>query len=257
MLKNIVTDSPILKFFDPTKTTKISVDAGSKGMGAVLLQDQCPIACASKSLTATQQNYAQIEKEMLAIVFDCQNFHDYIYGLPNVAIETDHKPLETILQKTLHAAPARLRRMNMSIQKYPTYRPGKELLIADTLSRAPLPDKANKLEFRQYNINILHTLPITEPKLEEFKEQTKEDPALRELVHTVQNGWPTWSSTILELPQRSHLPPRNSFQRQKGHRTCLHAPRDVTTYPRISPRGGQMQAPSQRRRPLARHGCAD
>ena len=110
-------------------------------MGAVLLQDQYPIAYASKSLTATQQNYAQIEKEMLAIVFDCQKFHDYIYGLPQVAIETDHKPLETILRKPLHTAPARLQRMIMSIQKYPisvTYRPGKELHIADTLSRAPL-----------------------------------------------------------------------------------------------------------------------
>ena len=47
-------------------------DTSSKGMGAVLLQDQRPIAYASKSLTATQQNYAEIEKEMLAIVFGCQ-----------------------------------------------------------------------------------------------------------------------------------------------------------------------------------------
>ena len=149
-LKNLITGSPVQKFFDPTKATKISIDASSRGMGAVLLQDQYPIAYASKSLTATQQNYAQIKKEMLAIVFGCQKFHDYIYGLPQVAIETDHKPLETILRKPLHTASARLQRMIMSIQKYPisvTYRPGKELLIADTLSRAPLPDQADEIEF--------------------------------------------------------------------------------------------------------------
>ena len=43
-LKNLITGSPVLKFFDPTKATKISVDASSRGMGAVLLQDQYPIA---------------------------------------------------------------------------------------------------------------------------------------------------------------------------------------------------------------------
>ena len=199
-LKTAVTIAPVLKFFDPSQPTTISVDASSKGMGAVLLQNQSPIAYASKSLTATQQNYAQIEKEMLAIVFGCQKFHDYVYGLPNVDIETDHKPLETILRKPLHAAPARLQRMMMSIQKYPisvTFKPGKELLIADTLSRASLPDVADELEFRQYDINILHTLPITEPKLEEFKEQTKKDARLQELVHTVQGGWPEHKANSL------------------------------------------------------------
>ena len=107
-LKTLVTNSPVLKFFDPSKPVTISVDASSNGIGAVLLQNQCPIAYASKSLTDTQQHYAQIEKEMLAIVFGCQKFHDYIYGLTNVNIETDHKPLETILRKPLHSAPARL-----------------------------------------------------------------------------------------------------------------------------------------------------
>ena len=92
--------SPVLKFFDPKKPTRVSVDTSSKGIGAVLLQDQYPLAYASKSLTTCQQNYAQIEKEMLAIVFGCVKFHDYIYGLPNIHVETDHKPLESILKKT-------------------------------------------------------------------------------------------------------------------------------------------------------------
>ena len=86
------TNSPVLQFFDPRKPTRISVDASSSGMGAVLLQDQHPIAYASKSLTTSQKNYAQIEKEMLAIVFGCNKFHDYVYGLPNIVVETDHKP---------------------------------------------------------------------------------------------------------------------------------------------------------------------
>ena len=199
-LKSMVTNSPVLQFFDPQKSTRISVDASSSGMGAVLLQDQHPIAYASKSLTTSQKNYAQIEKEMLAIVFGCNKFHDYVNGLPNIVVETDHKPLESILQKPLHQAPARLQRMIMSIQKYPitvVYKPGKELFIADTLSRAPLPEEADELEFKEYDINILHTLPVTTPKLDEIKEKTKDDLALRDLTSTVLNGWPADKASAL------------------------------------------------------------
>ena len=112
-------------------------------MGAVLIQNDHPIEYASKSLTHTQQYYAQIEKEMLAVVFGCTRLHDYIYGVPNITVENDYNPLETILKKLLCQAPLRLQRMIMTIQKYSlnlAYRPGKELVLADTLSRAFLHD---------------------------------------------------------------------------------------------------------------------
>ena len=63
----------------------------------MLLQEGHPIAYASKALTSSQQNYAQIKKEMFAIVFGCTWFHEYIYGIQAIEVETDHKPLETIL----------------------------------------------------------------------------------------------------------------------------------------------------------------
>ena len=99
-LKTLVTQSPVLKYFDDSKPVKISVDASSGGLGAVLLQEDQPVAYASKALSRSQINYAQIEKEMLAIVFGCTRFHDYIYGLKEVQVETDHKLLESILKKT-------------------------------------------------------------------------------------------------------------------------------------------------------------
>jgi len=71
MLKQLAIETPVLKYFDPKKPTKLSVDASSKGLGAVLLQEGHPITYASRALTQTQQNYAQIEKEMLAILFGC------------------------------------------------------------------------------------------------------------------------------------------------------------------------------------------
>ena len=55
---------------------------------------------------------------MLAIVFGCTKFHDYIYAMPNVKVESDHKPLEAILKKSLHQAPVRLQKMIMTVLKY-------------------------------------------------------------------------------------------------------------------------------------------
>ena len=82
MLKHLASSAPVLTYFNPNQPVKLSVDANSKGLGAVHLQNVHLIAYASRALTDTQQWYAQIEKEMLAVVFGCTKFHDYIYGMP-------------------------------------------------------------------------------------------------------------------------------------------------------------------------------
>ena len=198
-LKKLITTAPVLKYFNPSKPTKLSVDASSKGLGAVLLQDNHPIAYASRALTMCQQNYAQIEKEMLAVVFGCTRFHEYIFGMPSVEVETDHKPLEAILKKPLHQAPLRLQKMIMSIQKYQInliYRPGKQLVIADTLSRAYLtkqPDDSTSFEFE---VNVVASLPISKTKLEQFQSMTQSDSALMQLMKLTLDGWPDHKSQV-------------------------------------------------------------
>ena len=88
------------------------MDAGFRGLGAAL------IAYTSKALTPTQEKYAQIEKELLAVVFGCVKFEVNIVGR-NITIETDHKPLESIIKKPLHASPLCLQRMPVQLQHYP------------------------------------------------------------------------------------------------------------------------------------------
>lgn len=71
--------------------------------------------------------YAQIENEMLAIVFGCTRYHHYAYGM-FVKVETDHRPLESIFKKPLCDIPLRLQRMRLHLQKYDIvvkYKPGK------------------------------------------------------------------------------------------------------------------------------------
>ena len=93
-----------LCYYDRRKPVTVQADASQRGLGACLLKDCQPIAYASKSLTDTETRYANIERELLAIVFACQRFNTYMLGRP-FTVESDHKPLEMIHQKSLASAP--------------------------------------------------------------------------------------------------------------------------------------------------------
>ena len=75
------------------------------------MQNGNPIAYASKIMNSTQKKYAQIEKELLAIVFACDKFDYYIYGKNKVTILSDHEPLQTLYKKPINEIPIRLQKM--------------------------------------------------------------------------------------------------------------------------------------------------
>ena len=177
-LKELVASAPVLKYYDVKADVTISVDASSTGLGAVLLQNNQPVAFASKALTETQKKYAQIEKEMLGIVFGCTKFHDFIFG-KTVTVETDHKPIEAIYKKPLYLAPVRLQRMIMKLQRYDLrvqYKKGTELYFADTLSRAHLPDSSKDLD---EELEISMVLAVSEQKLTQIRQETDNDESLK------------------------------------------------------------------------------
>ena len=90
--------------YDVKEEVTIQADASQTGLGFALLQNGQPAAYGARSLIPTEQNYAQIEKEMLAIVVPCEKFEQYIYGR-HVTVESDHKPLVTIHRKPMHSVP--------------------------------------------------------------------------------------------------------------------------------------------------------
>ena len=108
-IKDELSSSRVLALFDAERNTRISADASSYGLGAVLTQQQPtgewkPIAYISRALTATEQRYAQIEREALAMTWACERFRDYLVGL-HFHIEREHKPLVPLLtSKNLHAS---------------------------------------------------------------------------------------------------------------------------------------------------------
>ena len=194
-VKKIITDESMLAYFNPRKPITLQVDASKHGLGATLMQDQKPVAYASKSLNSTEQNYAQIEKELYAILFGCKRFHQYIYG-QKITVESDHKPLESIATKPLAAAPPRLQRMLLQLQKYDLkiiHVPGKKIPVADTLSRQVPTQQENSEEFKEIEAQvhcITANLPVNDKKMEEVRQATANDPHLCRLKHVISEGWP-------------------------------------------------------------------
>ena len=113
ILKNLVTKSPVLKFFDSILPTKISCDASLKGLGAILEQKHndswYPVGYASRSLTSAERNYCQLEKEILSIAFTYHKFHDFIYG-KKFSVFNDHLPLQSTFKRSILKAPRRIQR---------------------------------------------------------------------------------------------------------------------------------------------------
>ena len=191
-VKDEISGATNLQFYDSKKTLTLQVDASTRGLGAALIQDKGPVAFASKALTETECRYSNIEREMLGIVFGLERFHHYVFGR-HTLVETDHKPLESIVQKSLHVAPPRLARMMLRIQRYNVtvkYVPGKQIPLADALSRIT-PCSASTIEGLDISVHEIHSqLNASTTRISQIREETARDNTLAALRETIAVGWP-------------------------------------------------------------------
>ena len=120
-LQLLVTNSPVLKYFEPNLPVKLSVDASMSGLGSVLLQlhkdSWHPVAFVSRALSKTESRYCQIEKETLAVVCASEKFNQFVYGR-RFLVESDHKPLQSIFKCNINKVPPRIQRLLLRLQKY-------------------------------------------------------------------------------------------------------------------------------------------
>ena len=172
------------------------------------MQNEQRVAFVSWSLTTVEQNYAQIEKECLAIVFACERFNQYIHGREQITVHTDHRPLVPIFNKPIYNAPKQLQRMLLRLQKYTLtvqYCPGRKMYIADMLSRAYSQEKTPKFkteyqifqlqpEVQLYKeieeVNPALHVRLSEDGLAKLRETTTKDNTLSELAKLIHQGWP-------------------------------------------------------------------
>ena len=186
-VKRLITTAPALAYYNPDKPLVLENDACEYGLGSALLQEGKPVAFASRSLSETETRYAQIEKEMLAVTYGLEKFHQYTYGR-KVSVITDHKPLIAITSKPLSKAPRRLQNLLMRAQKYDyhlIWKPGKQLALSDTLSRAPI-DNPESEEI----INCVTISHIKQHLLDRVCGATATDDILLKLMKTIVEGWP-------------------------------------------------------------------
>ena len=207
--KDLMGRAPNLQFHNVSLPTVVPADASSYGLGAVLKQDHDkalkPVAFRSRTLTETEQRYAQIKK-CLAAVWECEKFGRYLVGLRSFTLQTDHKPLVPLLStKPLHQSPVRCQRLLLRMLRFnfvEQHVPGKDLIVPDALSHSPLaetdPDCSRDLvsEVAAHVNAVQMSWPDAAAKLQEYKTATEEDGELQSVSKFISVGWPRHATSV-------------------------------------------------------------
>ena len=220
-IKRLITSPPCLKFYLPTR---LKPDASQDGLGALLEQNHkstdgdrwLPIAYASRVLLPYEENYGQIEKETLSIVFGVEKFHEYLFGR-QFTVTNDHQLLKSIFNKSISQCPPRIQRFFMKLQKYDfdlEYSPGKTMVVFDALSRAHL-ESYSSPELKESDLihhvhSVIDSLPISTARLTQLQKETASDPIFKI------TGWPQ---------QKQQIPPAvkpyYAIRRELSHNESL------------------------------------
>ena len=227
-IKHKLTSAEALVHFNPSLPIVLAADASSVGIGAVIFHrypdgTEKAIAHASKTLTPSERNYSQIEREALALIYGVKKFHQYLWGR-EFTLLTDHKPLTTIFGKKKGIPPttaSRLQRWALLLMGYSfeiQYKSTKVFGNADGLSRLPVgPDicfdrqnhgKVNVTELLQ--MEKLEELPVTASDL---ATETTKDPVLKQVKHFSLKGWP---DQVTQEALQPYLRRKNELTVQNG-----------------------------------------
>jgi len=177
-LRNILASEDVmLSYPDYKKPFDLTTDASAYGIGAVLSQEGRPITMISRTLKGSEANYATNERELLAIVWALVKLRHYLYGVKDINIFTDHQPLTFSVSES--NPNAKIKRWKARIDEFNArlfYKPGKENLVADALSRQQL----NVLEQEEpescaatihSEMSLTHTIESTGKPLTCFQNQ--------------------------------------------------------------------------------------
>ncbi len=205
-----VSDNLALEVFRPGESLELWTDASPYGYGAILLQNQRPLFCASRSLTKAEKNYPQIDLELGAIAWAFERLDTYVYGA-NVKVCTDHKPLVTLAKKQIGDLSMRQQRMFARLMRYDfsvEYVSEKLMSGPDALSRAPqqlkVSDERPSLprnpvapdgDYEDLFISELQKTDLSDPLIARIQQQAKLDGQYQDLIKATLEGFPASTKT--------------------------------------------------------------
>lgn len=197
--KSLMQSGALLVHYEGDKDLILACDASPYGVGAVLSHrmpdgTDRPIGFVSRTLTAAEKNYSQLDKEGLAVIFGVKKFHKYIYGR-RFTIVTDHKPLLGLFSE-MRAVPQmaspRIQRWAVTLGAYDyvvIYKPGKAHSNADALSRLPVQGEEEQ-EQEVERVLLLDQLDTPLVTAKQVKAWTDRDPVLSRVREYILRGWP-------------------------------------------------------------------
>ena len=221
-LKTAMCRDVTLKYYDSSLPIYIECDASKKGIGVVMLQPDStientsksdvpnnlrPLFYASKTLTETESNYSNIEREMLGVMFSILHFKHFTFG-HKVHVVTDHKPLITLFRKNLHATSPRLSHMLVQILDYNIeihHQEGTKMHLNDALSRLNTHDNATEKSkakpVADFSVTIHDVEILTGFKslsLDQVRQETECYTDIQLLKQHIFNGFPKSRSCLPE-----------------------------------------------------------
>ena len=187
----------------------VACDASGYDIGAVLAHQESngeeqPIGFVSRTLTAAEKNYSQIEKEALACIFAITKFHTYFYG-HKFTFVTDHKPLLSLFKEHKaipQQASGRIQRWALTLAAYEytiAFRSTAAHSNADALSRLPMQGQEEQVPLVPETILMLEQINDSPFTAQQVKYFTARDPCLSQVLTYVQKGWPDRLLALEEL----------------------------------------------------------
>jgi transposase InsO family protein len=197
-IKEKIAEQTTLQHYRPKQRLILQTDASPVGLGAVLLQpteegNLVPVSYASRVLQQAEQNYSQLDREALAVIFGVTKFRQYLLGR-HFTLMTDHKPLVSLFdphKQVPQLTSARVKRWALLLAAYDyhiQHIPGKDNCTADFLSRKPGIDKPTEDENVSVQVLLVEDEQIINST--EVKKETAKDPVLSKVLDYMKNGWP-------------------------------------------------------------------
>ncbi|CAM4665226.1 unnamed protein product [Lepidochelys kempii] len=197
-VKDLIVHSPVLALFSPALPSLVTTDASDYGLGAVLTQlheenTERTVAFASRTLSNAERKYSTVEKEALVCIWATEKWRTYPWGR-TCKLRTDHSPLTTSLtMKGLGRAGYRIARWSARLLSFNyelEYKPRNQNVVADGLSRLPLPSPDGPPEDEDVVVALI-TSALTAVTREQFQAACSACPIQQKLWEFLTKRWPS------------------------------------------------------------------